>query len=65
MLIFTTTSKKKFLSLEKKLSLSLVYVGDSKNSKVMIMRNILDTIEIFRSLGFTIHPGKFKFILTQ
>lgn len=65
MLIFTTTSKKIFLSLEKKLSLSLVYVGDSKNSKVMIMRNILDTIEIFRSLGFTIHPGKFKVILTQ
>ena len=48
--------------------LSVVYIDDSYlqgNNYDDFFSNVLNTVEIFRSLGFTIHSEKSKFIPTQ
>ena len=65
MQIFTKLSKMLFLILREKGFLSVVYVGDpylQGNDYEGCFSNVLKTKEILRSLGFTIHPDKSKFI---
>ena len=57
-----------FSILRGKCFLSVVYVDDSYlqgDDYEDRFSNVLNTIEILRSLGFTIHKEKFKFIPTQ
>ena len=66
--IFTKVSKISFFILRGKGFLSVVYVDDSYlqgDDYEDCFSNVLNTIEILRSLGFTIHPDKSKFIPTQ
>ena len=66
--IFTKISKISIFILREKGFLSVVYVDDSYlqgNDYEDCFSNVLKTIEILRSLGFTIHPEKSKFIPTQ
>ena len=66
--IFTKISKIPFSILREKGFLSVVYVDDSYlqgDDYEDCFSNVLNTIEILRSLGFTIHPDKSKFISTQ
>ena len=68
MQIFTKISKIPFSILKEKGFLSVVYGDDSylqSDDYEDCFSNILNTIEILRSLGFTIHPNKSKFIPTQ
>ena len=68
MRIFTKISKIPFSILREKGFLSVVYVDDSYlqgDDYEDCFSNVLNTIEILRSLGFTIHPEKSKFIPTQ
>ena len=68
MQIFTKISKIPFSIFREKCFLSAVYVDDSYlqgDDYEDCFSNILNTIEILRSLAITIHPGKSKFILTQ
>ena len=68
MRIFTNISKIPFSILRKKGFLSVVYVDDSYlqgDDYEDCFSNVLNIIEILRSLGFTIHPEKSKFIPTQ
>ena len=68
MRIFTKISKISFSILREKGFLSAVYVDDSYlqgDDYEGCFSNVLNTIEILRSLGFTIHSDKSKFILTQ
>ena len=68
MRIFTKISKIQFSILREKGFLSVVYVDDSYlqgDDYEDCFSNVLNTIEILRSLGFTIHPEKSKFIPTQ
>ena len=68
MLIFTKISKIPFFILRKKGFLSVVCVDDSYllvDFYEDCFSNVLNTIEILRSLGFTIHPDKSKIIPTQ
>ena len=65
MRLFTKIS---FSILREKGFLSVVYVDDSYlqgDDYEDCFCNFLNTIEILRSLGFTIHPEKSKFIPTQ
>ena len=65
MRIFT---KKPFSILREKVFLSAVFVDDSYlqgDDYEDCFSNVLNTIEILRSLGFTIHTEKSKFIPTQ
>ena len=66
--IFTKISKIPFSILRGKGFLSVGYVDDSHmqcDDHQDCFSNALNTIEILRSLGFTIHQEKFKFIPTQ
>ena len=68
MRIFTKISKIPFSILREKGFLSVVYVDDSYlqgDDYEDCLSNVLNTIEILRSLGFKIHPDKSKFIPTQ
>ena len=68
MKIFTKISKITFSILREKGFLSVVYVDDSYlqgDDYEDCFSNVLNTIEILRSLGFTIPQEKPKFILTQ
>ena len=68
MQIFTKISKIPFSILREKGFLSVVYVDDSyleDDDYEDCFSNVLNTIEILRSLGFTIHTEKSKFIPTQ
>ena len=68
MRIFTKISKIPFSILKEKSFLSVFYVHDSYlqgDDYENCFFNVLNTIEILRSLGFTIHPDKSKFIPTQ
>ena len=68
MRIFTKISKVPFSILRENGFLSIVYVDDSYlqgNDYEDCFSNVLNAIEILRSLGFTIHPDKSKFITTQ
>ena len=68
MRIFTKISKIPFPIAREKNFLSVVYVDDSYlqgDDYEDCFSNVLNTIEILRSLGFTIHPEKSKFIPTQ
>ena len=68
MRIFTKISKIPFSILREKGFLSVVYVDDSYlqgDDYEDWFSNVLNTIEILRSLGFTIPQEKPKFILTQ
>ena len=68
MRIFTKISKIPRSILKEKSYLSVVYVHDSYlqgDDYEDCFSNALNTIEILRSLGFTIHPDKSKFIQTQ
>ena len=68
MWIFTKISKIPFSTLKEKGFQSVVYIdglhlqGDDYED---CFSNVLSTTEIIRSLGFTIHPEKSKFIPTQ
>ena len=65
MRIFT---KKPFSILREKVFLSAVFVDDSYlqgDDYEDCFSNVLNTIEIIRSLGFTIHPEQSKFIPTH
>ena len=65
--IFTKLPKIPFSILREK-GLSVVYVDDSylqDRDYEDCFSNVLSTIEILRSLGFTIHPDKSKFIPTK
>ena len=62
---FTKFSKIPFSILREKGFLSVFFVDDSYLQGVDsedCFSNVLNTTEILRSLGFTIHPDKFKFI---
>ena len=66
--IFTKISKIPFSILTEKGLLSVVYVDDSYlqgDDYEDCFSNVLNTIETFKYLGFTIHPEKSKFIPTQ
>ena len=68
MQIFTEISKILFSILREKVFLSVVCVDHSYlqgDDYEDCFSNVLNTIEILRSLGFTIHPDKSKFIPTQ
>ena len=68
MRIFTKFSKIPFSILREKGFLSVFYVDDSYmqgDDYDDPFSNVLNTIEILRSLGLTIHPGKSKFIPSQ
>ena len=68
MRIFTKISKIPFSIPREKGFLSVVYVDDSYfegDDYEDCFSNVLNTVEILRSLGFTIHPEKSKFIPTQ
>ena len=68
MRIFTKISKIPFSILREKGFLSVVYVDDSflqGDGYEDCFSNVLNTREILRSLGFTLHPKKSKFIPTQ
>ena len=68
MRIFTKFSKIPFSILREKGFLSVFFVDDSYLQGVDsedCFSNVLNTTEILRSLGFTIHPDKSKFIPTQ
>ena len=68
MRIFTKISKILFSILREKGFLSVVYVDDSYlqgDDYDDCFSNVLKAIEILRSLGFTTHPEKSKFIPTQ
>ena len=68
MRIFTQISKIHFSILREKGILSVVYVDDSylqDDDYEDCFSNVLNTIKILRSLGFTILPDKSKFIPTQ
>ena len=68
MRIFTKISKIPFSILREKGFLSVVYVNDSclqDDDYEDCLSNVLNTIKILRSLGFTILPEKSKFIPTQ
>ena len=63
--IFTKNSKILFSILREKVFLSVVYVGNSYlqgDDYEGCLSNVLNTIEILRSLGFTIHPEKSRSI---
>ena len=65
MQIFIKISKIPF---SKKGFLSVVYIDDSyfeSDDYEYCFSNVLNIIEIFRSLGFTIHPDKSKLIPTH
>ena len=66
--IFTKILKIHFSISREKGFLSAVYVDDSYlqgDDYEDCFSNVLNTIEILRSLGFNIHPDKSKFIPTQ
>ena len=68
MRIFTKISKIPFSILREKGFLSVAHVDDSYlrgDDYEDCFSNVLNTIEILRSLGFTIHPEKSKFIPTK
>ena len=68
MQIFTKISKISFSTLREKGFLSVGCVHDSYlqgDDYEDCFSNVLNTIEILRSLGFTIHPENSKFITTQ
>ena len=68
MRIFTKFSKIPFSILREKGFLSVFYVDDSYmqgDDYDDPFSNVLNTIEILRSLGLTIHPDKSKFIPIQ
>ena len=68
MQIFTKISKIPFSILREKGFLSVNYVNDSylqDDDYEDCFSNVLNTVEILRSLGFTTHPDKSKFIPTQ
>ena len=68
MQIFTKISKIPFSILREKGLLSVVYVDDSflqGDGYEDCFSNVLNTTEILRSFGFTLHPEKSKFIPTQ
>ena len=68
MQIITKISKIPFSILREKGFLAVVYDDDSYlqgDNCEDCFSNVLNTIEILRSLGFTIHPDKSKFIPTQ
>ena len=68
MRIFTKISKIPFSILREKGFLSEVYVDDSylqSDDYEDCFSNVLDKIEILRSLGSTIYPDKSKLIPTQ
>ena len=68
MRIFTKISKIPFCILTEKGFLSVVYDNDSYlqgDDYEDCFSNVLNTIEILRSLGFTIHPDKSKFTPIQ
>ena len=68
MRIFTKISTKSFSIFREKGFLSAVYVDDSylqDDDYEDCFSNVLNTIQILRSLEFTIHPEKSKFIPSQ
>ena len=68
MQIFTKISEIPFSILREKGFLSEVYVDDSSlqgDDYEDCFSNVLSTIEILRSLGFTIHPDKSRFMPAQ
>ena len=68
MRIFTKISEIPFSILREKGFLSVVYVNDlylQGGEYEDCFSNFLNTIEILRSFGFTVHPDKSKFTTTQ
>ena len=68
MRIFTKISKTSFSVLREKGFLSVAYVGVSylhSDEYENCFSNVLNTIEILRSLGFTVYQDKSEFIPTQ
>ena len=68
MRIFTKISTKSFSVFREKGFLSAVYVDESylqDDDYEDCFSNVLNTIQILRSLEFTIHPEKSKFIPSQ
>ena len=68
MRIFTKVSKVPFSHLRSKGFVSVVFVDDSHlqgNSYESCLLNIENTIDLLRSLGFTIHPTKSILTPTQ
>ena len=65
---FTKVMSPPFKHLRSKGHLSVKYLDDSLligETARICLNNVTDTVDLLRSLGFTIHPGKSVFVPTQ